>query len=59
MAGFLDDVGKFFDNIGNNNNSEGQQSGKGEIVDAEIVGQDIDGVYTGSKRIITIPGELK
>ena len=53
MAGFMDEVGKFFDNLGNNNND---QSGQ-KPVDAEIV-EEIDGVYTGSKRIITIPGEF-
>lgn len=51
MAGFLDDVGKFFDGLGGNNNDDDRS------VDAEIV-EDIDGAYTGSKRIITIPGEL-
>ena len=47
MAGFMDEVGKFFDGFGNNDNKP---------VDAEIV-EEIDGVYAGSKRIITIPGE--
>ena len=49
MAGFLDDVGKFFDGLGNDDNEQSSQS--------EIV-EEIDGVYTGSTRIITIPGEL-
>ena len=53
MAGFLDDVGKFFDGIGNSNNSNIEPS-----IQQSEVGNDeeIDGVYTGSKRIITIPG---
>lgn len=51
MAGFLD---KFFDGLANNNNEfSGQTGARGEIV------EDIDGIYTGSKRIITIPGKLK
>eukprot|EP00581_Thalassiosira_minuscula_P001576 CAMPEP_0183735644 /NCGR_PEP_ID=MMETSP0737-20130205/47292_1 /TAXON_ID=385413 /ORGANISM="Thalassiosira miniscula, Strain CCMP1093" /LENGTH=167 /DNA_ID=CAMNT_0025969457 /DNA_START=43 /DNA_END=546 /DNA_ORIENTATION=- len=48
MAGFLDDVGKFFDGFGNNEN---EPSVQGELV------EEIDGVYTGSKRIITIPAK--
>lgn len=48
MAGFLDDVGKFFDGLGNNDN---ERSGQSEIV------EEIDGVYTGSTRIITIPAK--
>lgn len=52
MGGFLDDVGKFFDGLGSSNNDQsGESSGKAEIV------EDIDGVYTGSKRIITIPAK--
>ncbi|KAL7547706.1 hypothetical protein ACHAWF_010984 [Thalassiosira exigua] len=47
MAGFLDDVGKFFDGLGNN-----KPAGE-ESVNAEVA-EEIDGVYTGSKRIITI-----
>lgn len=53
VAGFLDDVGQFFDGLGSNNGNEPNQSGGNEGVAEEI-----DGVYTGSKRIITIPGEL-
>jgi len=51
MAGFLDN---FFDGLANNNNeSSGQTGARSEIV------EEIDGIYTGSKRIITIPGKLK
>ncbi|KAL9188720.1 hypothetical protein ACHAXT_007098 [Thalassiosira profunda] len=45
LAGFLDDVGSFFDGMGNT-----------ESVSSELV-EEIDGVYTGSKRIITIPAK--
>mmetsp|Transcript_48165 Transcript_48165/g.102453 ORF Transcript_48165/g.102453 Transcript_48165/m.102453 type:complete len:228 (+) Transcript_48165:63-746(+) len=47
-AGFLDNVGEFFDGLGNSND---ESSSKSEIVD------EIDGIYTGSKRIITIPAK--
>ena len=51
MAGFL---GNFFDGSVNDNHEYSDQSGaRGEIV------EEIDGIYTGSKRIITIPGKLK
>lgn len=50
LAGFLDDVGNFFDGLGNNE-YEYEPSGQSEIV------EEIDGVYTGSKRIITIPAK--
>jgi len=49
MAGFLDDVGKFFGGLGNNDDDSS------EGVDAEIVEE--EGVYTGSTRIITIPAK--
>lgn len=52
MAGFLDDVGKFFDGLGNNSDdSSDEQRSNAELVN------DIDGAYTGSKRIITIPAK--
>ncbi|KAL7536977.1 hypothetical protein ACHAXR_007516 [Thalassiosira sp. AJA248-18] len=52
MAGFLDDVGKFFDGLGNNNDGPSDEtSGNAEIV------EEVDGVYTGSKRIITVPAK--
>eukprot|EP00571_Detonula_confervacea_P011690 CAMPEP_0172313634 /NCGR_PEP_ID=MMETSP1058-20130122/20652_1 /TAXON_ID=83371 /ORGANISM="Detonula confervacea, Strain CCMP 353" /LENGTH=172 /DNA_ID=CAMNT_0013027319 /DNA_START=260 /DNA_END=778 /DNA_ORIENTATION=+ len=50
MAGFLDDVGKFFEGLGNNNNdsSDPESGNAGEIA------EEIDGVYVGSTRIITV-----
>jgi hypothetical protein len=51
LAGFL---GKKFDGIASDNSESSDQTGaRGEIV------EEIDGFYTGSKRIITIPGKLK
>ena len=49
MAGFLDDVGNFFDGLGKKDDGK---SGQSEMV------EEVEGVYTGSTRIITIPGEL-
>ena len=49
MAGFLDDVGNFFDGLGKKDDGKAGQS--------EVV-EEVEGVYTGSTRIITIPGEL-
>ena len=43
MAGFMDDISNFFDGLGGNNNDD----------DCE----EVDGVYTGSKRIITVPAK--
>lgn len=51
MAGFLDDVGSFFDGLGGDSNSDESSSSQSELV------EEIDGVYTGSKRIITIPAK--
>lgn len=49
LAGFLDDVGNFFNGLGNEYN---------EQTTSESLVEEIDGVYTGSKRIVTIPGEF-
>ena len=49
MAGSMDDLSNFFDGLGDNNNNESSRN-------AEIV-EEIDGVYTGSKRIISIPAK--
>jgi hypothetical protein len=49
----FDDVGKFFSGLNSNNNGTTPNQPKFEVADVE----DVDGVYTGSKRIITIPGE--
>lgn len=46
MAGFLDDVGNFFDGLGKKDDGK---SGQSEVV------EEVEGVYTGSTRIITIP----
>lgn len=48
LAGFLD---KFFDGLSNNNNESDKIGPNNNIV------EEIDGIYTGSKRIITIPGK--
>lgn len=50
MAGFLDDVGKFFGGLGNNNDDPSEGGNAGELVEE-------DGDYTGSTRIITIPAK--
>ena len=42
-AGFMDDLSKFFDGLGGGNSNNDEQSDIAEV----------DGVYTGSKRIIT------
>ena len=44
-AGFMDDLSKFFDGLGGGNSNNDEQSDIAEV----------DGVYTGSKRIITVP----
>lgn len=49
MAGFLDDVGSFFNDLGSDNSDD--SSSQSEVV------EEIDGVYTGSKRIVTIPAK--
>lgn len=49
----FDDVGKFFSGLNSNNDDTTPNEPKFEVADVE----DVDGVYTGSKRIITIPGE--
>lgn len=48
MAGFLD---KFFDGLSNNNNESDKIGPNNDVL------EDMDGIYTGSKRIITIPGK--
>ena len=45
-GGFMDDVGKFFDDLSRKNDRPNVISDK-----------EIDGIYTGSKRIITIPAK--
>jgi hypothetical protein len=49
-GGFMDDVGKFFDDLSRKND---RRNSMDEIVE----GEEIDGIYTGSKRIITIPAK--
>jgi hypothetical protein len=49
-GGFMDDVGKFFDDLSRKNDRPNVMS---DIVE----GEEIDGIYTGSKRIITIPAK--
>ena len=48
MANFLDDIGKFFDGFGNDDSSD-----ENDLDDLD----DDDGIYTGSSRIISIPGD--
>ena len=46
-AGFMDDLSKFFDRLGGGNSDSDSQQQNDEI----------DGVYTGSRRIITVPAK--
>lgn len=46
-AGFMDDLSKFFDGLGGGSDNNDEQNDIAEV----------DGVYTGSKRIITIPSK--
>ena len=48
---FFDDMGKFFDNLGGGDDETKVSSVPSEV---EVV---VDGTYTGSKRIITIPAK--
>jgi hypothetical protein len=52
MSSFFDDVGKFFDGLTNKYDLRPTQN-------APVSGNDVDGAYTGSKRIITIPGAFQ
>ncbi|KAL3784358.1 hypothetical protein HJC23_004121 [Cyclotella cryptica] len=47
----FDDVAKFFSGLNNNDDDVPPNQSKFEVSDVE----DVDGAYTGSKRIITIP----
>ena len=51
----FDGVGKFFSGLNNNKDDVNPDEPNFEVSDSE----DVDGVYTGSKRIITIPGESR
>lgn len=48
MAGFLDDMGRFFDGLGNNDDD---RFGQSEVV------EEVEGTYVGSKRILIIPAQ--
>ena len=50
MSNIFEDMGKFFDGLGNNK----VDPPKIDLPEVE----DIDGEYVGSKRIITIPGMI-
>lgn len=50
VYGFLDDVGKFFDGLGDGQSSQSDEGGVGDEDDDECT-------YAGSTRIITIPAE--
>jgi hypothetical protein len=51
---FFDDMGKFFDNLGGSDDDETKVSSVPSDVEVVV---DVDGTYTGSKRIITIPAK--
>jgi len=46
----MDDVGKFFDDLSRKND-------RPDVMSDIVEGEEIDGIYTGSKRIITIPAK--
>ena len=46
-AGFMDDLSKFFDGLGGENNNDEQSD----------IAEEVDGAYVGSKRIITVPAK--
>ena len=63
MSNFLNDIGKFFDGLGRNDKEPaGQGKSDDDGGERESSGDHIyheeEGFYTGSTRIITIPGEF-
>lgn len=58
LSNFMDDIGKFFEDFGKDKNEEsGEKKSNFTGDESDREDEDEEAIYTGSTRIISIPGE--